>query len=353
MDNDNDIDDYESLPEGTSFAVFALAGSLAGIGEHCLMYPFDVIKTRMQCLNHHNRMEYHSLRQGMKRMIHMEGFKTSFRGISTVVLGAGPAHAAYFSTYEYIRRYGTKNAGESTMMNAFAGMTATIVHDGLMNPTEVVKQRIQMTNKNDFNIFQLFKKILRDEGFSTFYRSYSTQLTMNIPFHMTHVMVYEASENYLNPLRQYSPITHCLSGAVGGAFAAAITTPLDVCKTIINTKQCCQLNKMKCQKLQHLQSTFHERKMKKFGKKRNFIFFKQFNNFVHMQNTDNPRNLLLLSRPPVNGIEAMKHIYAGLGVRGFLLGMKARIIFQMPGTAISWIIYESFKHLFLPQSGNH
>lgn len=37
-------DDYESLPESMHPAVHMVAGALAGIGEHCVMYPVDVVK---------------------------------------------------------------------------------------------------------------------------------------------------------------------------------------------------------------------------------------------------------------------------------------------------------------------
>ena len=41
-------DDYESLPETTSRMVHLFAGGLAGISEHCIMYPFDAIKVSTQ-----------------------------------------------------------------------------------------------------------------------------------------------------------------------------------------------------------------------------------------------------------------------------------------------------------------
>ena len=59
---------------------------------------------------------------------------------------------------------------------------------------------------------------------------------MNVPFQCVHFIVYEAMQNATNPERVYNPMGHVVSGGVSGALAAAITTPLDVCKTLLNTQ---------------------------------------------------------------------------------------------------------------------
>lgn len=40
----------------------------------------------------------------------------------------------------------------------------------------------------------------------------------------------------LNPSQAYSPMTHVTAGGIAGAVAAAVTTPLDVCKTLLQTR---------------------------------------------------------------------------------------------------------------------
>lgn len=46
--DEDDEFDYEALPENTSLAANLIAGAVAGIMEHTVMYPVDAIKTRMQ-----------------------------------------------------------------------------------------------------------------------------------------------------------------------------------------------------------------------------------------------------------------------------------------------------------------
>jgi solute carrier family 25 iron transporter 28/37 len=38
--------DYESLGANSTMAQNAIAGAMAGIGEHCIMYPVDSIRVR-------------------------------------------------------------------------------------------------------------------------------------------------------------------------------------------------------------------------------------------------------------------------------------------------------------------
>ena len=45
-------EDYESLPADTSHFIHLLAGGLAGMTEHCAMYPFDAIKVNIKTMMH-------------------------------------------------------------------------------------------------------------------------------------------------------------------------------------------------------------------------------------------------------------------------------------------------------------
>lgn len=131
---------------------------------------------------------------------------------------------------------------------------------------------------------QIYKK----EGPHAFYRSYTTQLTMNIPFQSLHFMVYEFAQKITNRDRTYNPPAHMLSGAIAGATAAAVTTPLDVCKTLLNTQQDGMMTGM---------------------------------------------------------MQAVRAVYQLGGLPGYFRGLQARVMYQMPATAICWSTYEFFKYL--------
>lgn len=109
-----EFDEYESLPTGNALT-HMLAGAAAGVMEHCVMYPLDSVKTRMQSLRPTPGARYHSITDAFYKMVRYEGALRPVRGMSAVVLGAGPAHALYFSCYEKLKRIisGTEHGANS------------------------------------------------------------------------------------------------------------------------------------------------------------------------------------------------------------------------------------------------
>lgn len=47
---------------------------------------------------------YKNIIHAMRCMIKGEGIMAPLRGINIVAIGAGPAHALYFSSYEYVKK---------------------------------------------------------------------------------------------------------------------------------------------------------------------------------------------------------------------------------------------------------
>ncbi|XP_068130831.1 mitoferrin-1 [Hyperolius riggenbachi] len=298
-------DEYESLPAGVSPVTHMVAGAVAGILEHTVMYPVDSVKTRMQSLQPDPKARYRGVMEALKTMVRTEGVLTPLRGINVTMLGAGPAHALYFACYEKMKiTVGSmvNHAGNSHLANGVAGSLATVLHDAVMNPAEVVKQRMQMFNSPYRNMMHCIRSISKSEGVGAFYRSYTTQLFMNIPFQAIHFITYEFTQEQLNPRRQYHPGSHIVSGAIAGAVAAAATTPLDVCKTLLNTQENMALSSA--------------------------------NISGHLSGMAN----------------AIRTVYQIGGVAGYFKGMQARIIYQMPSTAIAWSVYEFFKYFLTTRS---
>ena len=78
--------------------------------------------------------------------------------------------------------------------------SATLIHDAISNPTEVIKQRLQMYDSPYKSVVECARKVFQQEGFGAFYRSYTTQLVMNLPFHAIHFSTYEFFQEMVNDL---------------------------------------------------------------------------------------------------------------------------------------------------------
>ena len=157
-----------------------------------------------------------------------------------------------------------------------------------------MKQRLQMYNSPYRGAFHCIRTIFVTEGVRAFYRSYTTQLSMNIPFQVIHFISYEKLQDVYNYSRSYNPLSHMLSGAGAGALASALTTPLDVAKTYLNT-------------------TAQRRTLGRESQVRGML-------------------------------AALGKIYYTSGLLGYFRGVTARVVYQVPSTAICWSVYEFFKY---------
>jgi len=191
-----------------------------------------------------------------------------------------------------------------------AGGSATIASDALMNPFDgaltptvlptpsvsqqslVIKQRMQV-HKSQFHSFvACTSTVYRSEGLAAFFVSYPTTLAISIPFNAIQYTVYEQVKRFMNPRNDYSPISHITAGAIAGAIAGAVTTPLDVAKTLLQTR-----------------GTTHE---------------------VDIRNASGM-------------LDALRIIWRRDGARGFGRGLVPRVMTIMPSTALCWLSYEFFS----------
>jgi asparaginyl-tRNA synthetase len=151
----------------------------------------------------------------------------------------------------------------------------------------VIKQRMQLHNSAYKSLWDCAKTMLRAEGVTAFYVSYPTTLCMTVPFTAIQFTAYESISKILNPKGSYDPYTHCFAGGVAGGFAAGVTTPLDVIKTLLQTR-----GTANDPELRNARGLFH----------------------------------------------AASVIQRREGWRGFFRGLKPRIVTTMPSTAICWYV---------------
>lgn len=226
-----------------------IAGSVAGFTEHIGMFPFDTIKTRMQS-------EGLSFRAVVTQMLYHERWAHLYRGCAPVLCSAVPAHGAYFSIYEAMKRKlrgrnslddgSTTAAGSSSSSSSshhhdrthhiiLAAASATLAHDAVSIPFDVVKQRMQIDSEDRFrNSWHCFKSVVRKEGIGALFLSLPTTTIMNIPHVATQWIVYERMKRFLRLQDEEEnelAVHFVLAGLAAGSAAASVSTPLDNVKT--------------------------------------------------------------------------------------------------------------------------
>eukprot|EP00823_Brevimastigomonas_motovehiculus_P004569 TRINITY_DN3035_c0_g1_i1.p1 TRINITY_DN3035_c0_g1~~TRINITY_DN3035_c0_g1_i1.p1 ORF type:complete len:295 (-),score=34.05 TRINITY_DN3035_c0_g1_i1:280-1164(-) len=284
-------DEFE--PKDMPFKKALLAGATAGAVEHFVMFPVDTAKTRMQVMQRRKEMMYRRLFGTMGQIYRQEGCFRLYRGLGAIVAGAIPSHALYFATYESVKtKIGANAEGHHPVKDAVAGSCATMAHDAVVTPLDVVKQRLQMRDSRYFGIRHCFRSIIRTEGFSALYASYPVTVLLNIPFVSVYFSTYETIKKLLAPNGNSQTIHQIVAGGAAGALGGLISTPLDVLKTRIQT---------------------YDRNL--FG----------------------PLNVRLLVR----------NMIRDEGMKVFARGAQARVLFFVPSAAITWSTYEFMKRFLL------
>jgi len=291
--------------DGMNYAGHMVAGACAGVAEHTFMYPLDLVKTRMQACPGGKGVGV-----ALNSVLKEEGVRGLYRGVGAVVLGAIPGHAIHFATYEAVKRWlggshtasGKDNSGwRNVVADMGAGSCATMMHDAVSTPVDVVKQRMQLygnTSTYGKRISTTAMQAFKEGGWRAFYVSYPTTVAMNIPVFAVYFATYERVKKFMTPLLKledpdaFNPLIHSSAGACAGGVAAACSNPLDVIKTRLQTQ------------------------------------------------------VVREGVPEFSGpIDCIRKLVAKDGLNGFLKGLSARVIYQAPGAACCWLAYEYVKHV--------
>ncbi|EFC38724.1 predicted protein [Naegleria gruberi] len=229
---------------------YMTAGAMAGLVEHAVMYPIDTIKTYVQSSN-----------QGIFKSIKsIGGIRNFYSGLTVVLYGALPSHAFYFTTYEAVKNI---LQGRQTQyvndwsVSALAGIAATIAHDGIATPTDVIKQHMQLKGHvQNYNLMSATREIYATRGLRAFFVSLPTTILMNIPYTSFHFVTYEYMKKKLfdhhdhdhhdhdhhhddhdHDHDEWKHVKHFMAGGAAGAVGGLVSNPFDVVKTLLQVGQ--------------------------------------------------------------------------------------------------------------------
>ena len=266
-------------------ARIALAGGFAGATGTALLYPIDAAKTLRQT----DPKKYSSIVAALKDLFfpiqQQFQFRPSqaYRGVLSSTLASIPSSAVYFGVYEIVKnslfektnayktKYDRNNSNNNQQLTATTTATNTLltrlcIHSIsaicgnaasslIFVPKEYVKQQLQaygsgklskllLTNTNTIHTPIAYcttagcviSETLQRDGIRGLYSGYKATILRNIPTAVLRFALYEEIK-----LRLQTPSVkdkHILllpmgfvSGAIAGAIASGLMTPVDVLKT--------------------------------------------------------------------------------------------------------------------------
>jgi solute carrier family 25 iron transporter 28/37 len=369
-------DEWEEWDGKSPFWHHCVAGSLAGVAEHTLVYPLDTVRTHIQvscaaCHNgsssgstggigkqtsllqkaaskasfqtfphahsnvHHHTGMWQTMRMLMSQPLAVEGATAAkaatatstmvpaqkmvgitrlWRGVQTILVGCVPAHALYFSSYEIVKAATLDGKGNVTAYgSALAGAAAVVSHDLILGPLDTVKQRLQLGHYRGLS--HALTTMIANEGFVSLYRSFPVTLATNIPYGMVMVGTNEfCKQQWSNSEDGSQSLT---MGVTLGASALAGFTAAAMTTPLDRIKT--------------------------------YLQTQQLTPACSISSSMTPPDHCPLGgakkHSPIvaDWRQAALRIYHTEGMVGFFRGMTPRLLSHTPAVAISWTTYETAK----------
>ncbi|KAJ2478882.1 mitochondrial aspartate-glutamate transporter agc1 [Coemansia sp. RSA 2131] len=231
----------EVMFQAYNFAIGAVAG---GIGA-AVVYPIDLVKTRMQNQRAAvvGEMLYKNSIDCFRKVIRNEGILGLYRGLGPQLVGVAPEKAIKLTVNDFVRsRITNKQTGEIAVAGEMlAGAMAGASQVVFTNPLEIVKIRLQIQGemlKEAVGSTKAISRsgaitIIKELGLVGLYKGASACLLRDVPFSAIYFTCYShlKKDVFREGERQLGMLDLLLAGAIAGMPAAYLTTPADVIKT--------------------------------------------------------------------------------------------------------------------------
>ncbi|KAG0299012.1 mitochondrial aspartate-glutamate transporter agc1 [Linnemannia gamsii] len=217
-----------------------LLGSISGAVGATVVYPIDLVKTRMQ--NQRSKVVgellYKNSIDCFKKVIKNEGALGLYRGLGPQLVGVAPEKAIKLTMNDFVRRNLTDKNGNITFTaELIAGGVAGGSQVVFTNPLEIVKIRLQVAGEAAKSLDAPRPgavAIVRNLGIIGLYKGASACLLRDIPFSAIYFPVYAHLKKDVfgeTPDHRLAISELLIAGAAAGMPAAYFTTPADVIKT--------------------------------------------------------------------------------------------------------------------------
>ncbi|KAL9327086.1 hypothetical protein ACSQ67_007731 [Phaseolus vulgaris] len=298
----------------------ATAGAAAGFATVAVMHPLDVVRTRFQVNDGRvsNLPGYKNTAHAIFTIARSEGLRGLYAGFLPGVLGSTISWGLYFFFYDQAKqRYARNREGKlSPGLHLASAAEAGGLVSLCTNPVWLVKTRLQLQTplhqtRPYSGIYDAFKTILREEGFSALYKGIVPGLFL-VSHGAIQFTAYEelrkitvdfrskrSTVRNQNPDKLLSSVDYAVLGATSKLAAILLTYPFQVMRS------------------------------------------------------------RLQQRPSGDGVPRYKDTWHVVketarfeGVRGYYKGITANLLKNAPASSITFIVYENVLKLLKPTRRN-
>ncbi|KIW31978.1 uncharacterized protein PV07_03564 [Cladophialophora immunda] len=221
------------------------AGAIAGVSEILIMYPLDVVKTRVQLQGRApvpGQDYYTGMFDCLRKIVKNEGPSRLYRGIGAPIMMEAPKRATKFAANDswgvfYRNLFGVEKPTQplAILTGATAGATEAFV----VVPFELVKIRLQdRASAGKYNgIMDCVVKTVKSEGPLALYNGLESTLWRHILWNAGYFGCIFQVKSLMPKVdkaeRGKAMLNDFISGTIGGTIGTILNTPMDVVKSRI------------------------------------------------------------------------------------------------------------------------
>ncbi|KAJ8920403.1 hypothetical protein NQ315_005269 [Exocentrus adspersus] len=280
-----------------------VAGISGGVTSTVILHPLDVIKIRFAVNDGrlHKTPKYNGIINAFTTILHKEGVKGLYRGLTPNVWGAGSSWGLYFLFYNAIKTHMQKGDTDIQLpasTHLLAASEAGLMTLLITNPLWVVKTRLCLqfdTSTQAYNgMMDALVKIYKTDGVKGYYKGFIPGV-FGVSHGAVQFMVYEEMKKYYShyynqPLSaKLGTIEYLTFAAISKLIAVSVTYPYQVVRARLQN--------------QHYQYQ--------------------------------------------GVLDCVKQTWRYEGWRGFYKGLGTNLIRVTPATMITFLTYENVSHLLL------
>lgn len=225
----------------------AIAGATGAVLANALVYPLDIVKTRLQVQikrkdgdvhdpDHHH---YDSTLHAIQTILEHEGIQGLYSGMAGSLVGVASTNFAYFYWYSVVRTlYLRSGAQHSTAAELSLGAVAGALAQLFTIPIAVITARQQTQRKNEKKgILDTGREVINSEdGWTGLWRGLKASLVLVVNPSITYGAYQRLRETLFPGRINLRPHEAFLLGALSKSLATIATQPLIVAKVGLQSR---------------------------------------------------------------------------------------------------------------------